>query len=241
MSARTSTARFWLVTLAALVGVALTLSLGFWQLSRAADKLALQETMDARRALPQLDGATLRDPALAQGNLYRSVQLRGAWLPGHTLYLDNRQMQGKAGFFVVTPLLLAPDGPAVLVQRGWVPRNFIDRSQVPVVPTPEGPVAVSGRIAPPPGKLYEFAASGSGAIRQNLDLSSFAGEIGRPLATVTVQQAGPPSDGLLRDWPRIDLGVDKHYGYAVQWFALAGLIALLYGWFQIVKRFFLAR
>ena len=62
-----------------------------------------------------------------------------------------------------------------------------------------------------------------------------------PLAAVTVQQAGPPSDGLLRDWPRIDLGVDKHYGYAVQWFALAGLIALLYGWFQIVKRFFLAR
>ena len=57
--------KFWLITVATVAAVGTTSSLGVWQLSRAADKLALQETMDARRALPQLDGATLRDPALA--------------------------------------------------------------------------------------------------------------------------------------------------------------------------------
>jgi len=233
-----SLARFWFVTLAAALGFALALALGFWQLSRAAAKVALQGTMDARQALPLLEGAVLRDPAIATDLLYRSVRLRGTWL-APTVYLDNRQMHGKQGFFVVTPLQLEPAGPVILVQRGWAPRNFIDRALVPEVSTPAGPVEVVGRIAPPPGKLYEFSASPAGAIRQNLDLQGFAGEVGRALAVVSVLQSGAPADGLLRDWPRVNVGVDKHYGYAVQWFALGGLIALLYGWFQIVKRFIL--
>jgi surfeit locus 1 family protein len=58
---------------------------------------------------------------------------------------------------------------------------------------------------------------------------------------VSVLQTDPPAEGLSRDWPSVNLGVDKHYGYAFQWFALGGLIALLYGWFQIVKRFILPR
>jgi surfeit locus 1 family protein len=48
-----------------------------------------------------------------------------------------------------------------------------------------------------------------------------------------VVQTDPGSDGLLRDWPEINLGVDTHYGYAAQWFALAVLIVLLYAWFQV--------
>jgi surfeit locus 1 family protein len=42
---------------------------------------------------------------------------------------------------------------------------------------------------------------------------------------------------MQRDWPAVSSGVDKHYGYAFQWFGLCGLIALLYVWFQIVRRF----
>jgi len=233
--------RFWLVTMATLLGVFVTVSLGFWQLSRAADKVALQETMDARQRLPALDGsALLGEGASAQG-LYRSVVLRGSWIVGHTVFLDNRQMNGRPGFFVVTPLQLEPPGLAVLVQRGWIPRNFTDRTAVPALPTPAGVVELQGRIAPPPSKLYEFEASQVGLIRQNLDLEQFAREVGRPLVGVSVVQMGPPGDGLSRDWPRVNLGVDKHYGYAFQWFALGGLITLLYGWFQVVKRFFAAR
>ena len=112
---------------------------------------------------------------------------------------------------------------------------------VPVVTTSAGIVSLEGRIAPPPAKLYEFAASEAGAIRQNLELVEFSREIGQPLADVTVLQSGPASEGLLRDWPRLNVGVDKHYGYAFQWFALGALIALLYGWFQIAKRFIFPR
>jgi surfeit locus 1 family protein len=50
-------------------------------------------------------------------------------------------------------------------------------------------------------------------------------------------QAGidAPSDGLLRNWPLIASGVDKHHGYAFQWFGLCALILILYVWFQIIS------
>jgi len=54
-------------------------------------------------------------------------------------------------------------------------------------------------------------------------------------------QLSVAADGLSRDWPRINTGLEKHYGYAFQWFALCGLIVLLYGWFQIVRRFIPSR
>ncbi|PHM19736.1 MAG: transmembrane cytochrome oxidase [Curvibacter sp. PD_MW3] len=230
--------RFWLITLLALLAVAVTASLGRWQLSRAATKEALQASMEARLAEPVLDGATLRGEVAADALLHRRMVARGQWLAERTVFLDNRQMNGRVGFFVVTPLRLEGSDVAVLVQRGWVPRNFEDRSRVPVVETPTGLVTVVGRIVPPPGKLYELGAAEVGPIRQNLDLAQFRNETGLPLAAVSIQQTDAAADGLARDWPPGNTGVDKHYGYAFQWFGLCALIAVLYVWFQIVRRFF---
>ena len=237
MRAGTLPARFWLVTLAALVAAFVTVALGFWQLSRAAEKLALQGLMDQRQQMAMLDGAGLAQQSAATGLLYRRVVVRGTWLGAHTVFLDNRQMNGKPGFFALTPLQLEDSNKVVLVQRGWVARNFVDRSQVPALPAPAGVVELAARIAPPPSKLYDFDASQAGVIRQNLDLEQFSREIGRPLLGVSLLQTGPAGDGLVRDWPRINVGVEKHYGYAFQWFALGGLTTLLYGWFQIARRF----
>jgi surfeit locus 1 family protein len=89
-------------------------------------------------------------------------------------------------------------------------------------------------LAPPPAKLYAFATEEKGAIRQNLDLAAFQAETGLPLAPLSVQQAGPASEGLLREWPQPASGADKNYGYAFQWWSLAVLIAILYVWFQYV-------
>ncbi|MCY7304980.1 MAG: SURF1 family protein [Rhodoferax sp.] len=228
--------RLLIVSAAALLGVALTAALGFWQLGRASQKLELQSTMDQRAQLAPLDSAELlRDPAQA-GLLHRRVTLRGTWLDRHTVFLDNRQMNAKPGFYVVTPLRLNGSSAVVVVQRGWVQRSFLDRTQIPALPTDAGLVQIEGRIAPPPSKLYAFTGPDGGPIRQNLDMDRFASEIGAGLLPFSVQQTGPGADVLLRDWPRIHTGVEKHYGYAFQWFALCALIAILYGWFQIVRR-----
>lgn len=242
--------RFWLVTLAALAAMAVTASLGRWQLSRAAQKIALQAAMDERQARAPLQGAQLLaalappqpDPQPAPDQLlHRRAVLRGQWRPEATVFLDNRQMHGRPGFFVLTPLQLADSPRAVLVQRGWVPRNFLDRAQLPDVPTPAGMVTVQGRVAGPPARLYELGPAGEGAgssrIRQNLDLAAYGAETGLALAPLTVVQTGAASNGLQRDWAPIDSGVSTHYGYAFQWFGLCGLVAILYVWFQLVRRF----
>ena len=71
------------------------------------------------------------------------MHLRGQFLPERTLYLDNRVLQGRAGYNVVTPLQMGPDGPLVLVNRGWIAVGQT-RAVLPAVPVPQGPVQVEG-------------------------------------------------------------------------------------------------
>ncbi len=227
--------RFCLIALSTLLAVALTLSLGRWQLRRAAQKEAFQAHIDAGTALPKLTSQALTVQGDQLLQLHRLVLLRGRWLAQRTVYLENRQMNNRQGFYVVTPLQLEGSANVVLVQRGWVARNFIDRTLLPKIDTPAASVEIEGRIAPPPSKLFEFEASETGPIRQNLDMKQFASEVGAPLLGVSVQQLGPASEGLQRDWPPVEAGVEKHYGYAFQWFALSALLAILYVWFQIVS------
>jgi surfeit locus 1 family protein len=229
-----SRARFWVITAAALAGCAVTLALGVWQWGRAHEKLELHAALEQHKALPPLDARALLS-ATAMGELvHRPVVLRGEWVPGRTVFLDNRQMQGRPGFYVVTPLKLQGADAAVLVERGWAPRNFVDREKLPAVETPPGVIEVRGRLAPPPAKLYEFAGAGAGPIRQNLDLAQFRAESGLALLDVAVQQTGAPSEGLLREWPEVGSSASKNYGYAFQWWALSALIAILYAWFQFI-------
>ncbi len=227
------------VLIATLVGVVATANLGAWQLRRAAQKIALETALDARAVLPTIGTADLATAAaLAEPQRYRPVRLRGRWVAGQTVFLDNRQMGSRVGFYVVTPLRLDGRSDAVLVQRGWVPRDLLDRTRLPAVPTPDGDVEVDGLIAPPPSRLYEFASPASGAIRQNLDLAGFAVESGLTLVPLSVQQRDSPAtrgDGLLRRWSRPAVDVQKHYGYAFQWYALCALMTGLYVWFQLVR------
>ncbi len=238
-----------IVLVAALAGVALTARLGVWQLDRAAQKLALQATIDTRGALPPLPaGALARDATGAALQHQRRIVLQGRWRPEFSVFLDNRQMDGRPGFYLLTPLELGP-GDAVLVQRGWAPRDVRDRARVPAVPTPAGEVRVVGRIAPPPAALYAFDGPDTGTLRQNVDLGAYARETGlalRPLSvlliddgddagTGTAAAGGSGKDGLQRRWPAPAVDVHKHYGYAFQWFALAILLIGLYVWFQVFQ------
>ena len=230
------------ILIATLVGVGMAANLGAWQLRRAAQKIALQDALGSRATLPALTATELaRTPEQVEPQHYRPVHLRGQWLPQRNVFLENRQMNGRVGFYLVTPLQLEGRSEVVLVQRGWVPRDLRDRTLLPVIATPAGAVDVDGHIAPPPARLYEFAPSTSGVIRQNLDLGEFTLETGLPLAPLSVLQADSPDspgtagDGLLRQWPRPAVDVQKHYGYAFQWFALGALMAGLYVWFQLVR------
>jgi surfeit locus 1 family protein len=234
VSAASPIGRSWLIACAAALAFALTLGLGLWQWGRGEQRVARQAETEQRQLLAPLDERALPASGVPPQLLHRPVVLHGTWVKERTVYLDNRQMQGKPGFYVVTPLRLAGGSGVVLVERGWIPRNFEHREQLQPVDTPAGVVQVQGRIAPPPAKLYDFAGAGTGAIRQNLDLARFRAETGLNLLDFSVQQAGGPSEGLIRDWPRADSGAATNFGYAFQWWSMSALIAVLYVWFHII-------
>lgn len=231
--------RVWVVLLAALLGCAITMSLGFWQLRRAAAKEAIQAGIVEQQARPPLTHADMRHlpTQLPSELIHRPVVWRGTWIPEATVFLDNRVMDKRTGFYVVTPLRLADDGRVVLVQRGWVGRDFQDRTRLPDVPTPAGVVEVQGRLAPPPSQIYALGEDGSGRIRQNIDIAATAHALHAELLSASLVQLGAPAvnDGLSRSWPVVGTDVHKHYGYAFQWFALCALILVLYVWFQLIS------
>lgn len=235
---RSPAASRWFVLLAALLAAALTARLGFWQLDRARQKIALHDEIEQRGAQAPIAAADLaRDSDTAAQQHYRPIRLQGRWLARHVVYLDNRQLDGRPGFIVLTPLLLAP-GDAVLVQRGWVPRDREQRTRLVPVDTPEGEVSIAGRVAPPPSALFAMGSEEAGVIRQNVALADFAREIGVALRPLSIQQLEPlsaPTDLLQRRWPLPALDVGKHHGYAFQWFALSALITGLYVWFQLIR------
>jgi surfeit locus 1 family protein len=234
----------WLVFLASVAGIAITAKLGYWQFTRANEKIALQADMQQQMALPALDAQTLiltKDRVL---NLHRTVNLSGRWLAQYTLFLDNRQINGQPGFYVLTPFEFADETSGlkktIVVQRGWVARNFLDRQQLPRIKTSEESVRIVGRLALAPSKLYEFKGAEQGQIRQNVSIAALSKEFKIDLLDMTLLQIDDVdsvklNDGMLRNWPKPNMGVEKHYGYMFQWWALSALIAILFVWFQIIR------
>jgi len=235
-------------TMATVLGVALTVRLGVWQLSRGHEKEALHAAILALQEQPAKDTvAVLKDKHLIT-QVHQRLSLEGHWLPQHTVYLENRPMQGRSGFIVLTPLQLDAT-TSVLVQRGWIPRHQQDRTVLAPIDTPQRLVHVNGRVAAAPSEVMGLGettdtTTGQAArqlpIRQNLNVAAFSNEIGISLAG-TVLQTDADTDGLLRNWPEITTGVEKHWGYAFQWFALAVVQLLLYFWYQWIKPYRHAR
>ncbi len=255
-------ARVFIAVVAA-TAVLATLLLGQWQLRRAAQKLGMaqqivrqesQETL-ANKALTATKN--IANTAAVTALFNRRVALQGQWLHQHTVYLQNRQMHRQQGFYVVTPLRLEPQGQdpvnaesqaVVLVQRGWVPRDFQDMTRLPPVADPQGHVQVGGRVIAQLSSVFALgtdspltsaalpqASASAPRIRHNLDIATFAAQTGLPLLPVVVLQTDANSDGVQRQWLAVESGVEKHYGYAFQWFALCGLVVVLYVWFQIIS------
>lgn len=227
----------WLPTLATVVFAALTATLGQWQWGKAELKAARQAGYDKGERLPVLNWKEVE--AMGEAALYRRVRLRGYFDAEHQVLLDNRVQAGRAGYHVITPLR-PEQGGAVLVNRGWHEAGA-DRSRLPRVAAPDGPQEVEGVLIHAQGRYLELAKGmNAGPVWQNLDMARYkawlGGDSGTALSDFLIQQTTPSGEGLVRDWPKPDLGIPRHRSYAVQWFSLCALIVGLWGYFVLVKR-----
>jgi len=216
--------------IAALIVAAIGILLGNWQQDRAAYKTALQARLLARAAAPALEitPATAANPDLE----FRRVRMRGEFVAAWPVLLANRPYEGQSGFYLAMPFKIAGSSTHVLVLRGWLPRAA-QFDQLPAFATPAGPLTVEGRLVLSAGKVMELGDGpplAPGAAVQNLTPQALAQASGLPLQPFLVQQTLPaaPGDLMARDWPAPDAGIDKHRGYAFQWYALAAAALLFY-------------
>jgi len=215
--------------LATLAVAAAGVALGNWQSGRAGHKLALQHKLEQRaQAAPLVLAGALQPPADME---YRRVRVSGQFVADWPVYLDNRPHNGQAGFYVLMPLRIEGSDRHVLVARGWLPRDAARREHIQPYATPTGSVTVEGIAVHDVGHALELGAAGPlkpGAIVQNTDPGQVAQASGRAFLPFVLEQTGAGSDTLARDWPAPSLGIEKHQGYAFQWYALSAMAVLFF-------------
>lgn len=181
-----------------LVGVAVLIAMGAWQMDRRAWKRALIQTLESRLAAdPAPFPAVIDDPAAWA---HRRVVLTGRFVADAEVLLTARPRQGRAGYELAVPLAREEGGAPVLVNRGFVPLDWRDPAARP--PSPAGVHAVVGVVRP---------QSADRALTVDLQTLDGAAPQGFP-------EPVPP---------RVDLP-DNHLQYALTWWALAAALATIY-------------
>lgn len=213
----------WVPLVLAVIGVVLFAGLGAWQIQRAAEKEELLAAIErgARSAPVELPYA---ESALDEA-AFRRVRARGNFLTERQFLLDNRLLDGRVGYDVITPLVLA-DGRTILVDRGWLPAGPRREPLGEVALEVSGPLAVTGRLwRPEPavalGPAVAPSAGGWPRTVTRIDYAALGEALGRSLVPAVIRaERGVP--WVLTPRPlEPPFGPERHYGYAMQWFALA--------------------
>jgi surfeit locus 1 family protein len=215
--------RGWPLALAA-AACAAGIAFGSWQTRRAEEKRALGAEVDQALKAAPIEISTT--PVENKNLLLKRVAARGEFVADRTLLLDNKIRHGRVGYEVITPFRLSRSALHVLVNRGWVEASP-SRDVLPQVRTPAGETRVEGLALGRLPQALQLKENTRGRVRQNVDLGAFAADTGLALQPIVIEQRSDSGDGLLREWPRPDAGIERHQGYALQWYSLAALAVVL--------------
>jgi surfeit locus 1 family protein len=212
-------------SLAALLLLPVLLALGFWQLDRAEQKRAWEQSMEAGAAAPALN-LNAAQPIFAHSR-HRLAQASGDYDPEHAFLLDNQIEQGRAGYRLLMPLRLSGTDRAVLVDRGWLQAPS-SRQQLPELPGGSLSITVVGRIdgGPSVGMRLGAPAENDEAWPrriQYIDFDYLQSQVEYDLMPYLLQPDERSAAAAYTAMP-----AEKHVGYAVQWFALALTLVVIY-------------
>ena len=207
--------------------VVLFVGLGIWQIGRAQEKHAVQESFDRQTGLTRfVDGMNVKP--------FQRLAAEGVFDAAHQFLLDNIVVDGRNGHYVLTPLAYSDDEPLLVVNRGWVAASGGDVEPAALA-LPDGRVTISGRVGALPragyrmGTAIEFPSTWpQHAVFPTLD--ELAASLGRDVQPFVLLLDPGEDYGLLRRWEPTEMGPGRHYAYAFQWFAMAVVLAGLLAW-----------
>lgn len=216
------------------------ISLGMWQLDRSEQKRAFLNAQEQAATATE----TLHLSATVENNVealrYRNVEVAGRYDVARQFLIDNQISDGKVGYFVLTPFILTGEAKAVLVNRGWIPSNH-DRSILPDLQIKKAESIINGRINNFPSVGIKLAGAevpteGWPSIVQVVDSNVLAKKLGYPLFQFQVELDKELADGYKREW-RVStiMQPEQHTAYAIQWFALALTLTILFIWYSFKK------
>ncbi|MEP5765493.1 MAG: SURF1 family protein [Halieaceae bacterium] len=221
----------WRISLFTALLVPLFVGLGFWQLARAEEKQLINMRWEARQAEPALAFAALPDSATALA--YQQVLLQGSFLPKRNFLLDNRIRQGRYGVEVIAAFREASTGKLLLLNRGWIEADP-GRRQLPVIPVPPQGMQLQGYVYVPPGESYTLGQLSTGEdwprLVQAIDTEGLGAMLDEAVFPFTIRLGVDSPAALLADWPLVNTLPEKHQAYALQWFAMALALSVLFIW-----------
>ena len=205
------------------------ITLGKWQLNRAAekdaiyDKFAIEQQQAPVMLMDHIDN-------IEQWR-YRKVYIHGTPLSDRQFLLDNQVRNMRPGFNVITPFQLA-DNRTVLVDRGWIPLGK-NRSDIQNIDIARTPLRIEGYLYTPHGEAFTLGTMDEGQINwpriiNYLDFDTMGERLGTTLNPLTIRMHPDQTLGFRRDWPIAAMSSNKHRAYAVQWFALALAIIIIF-------------
>jgi surfeit locus 1 family protein len=230
--------RKWLIpTLLVLLGTALCIRLGIWQLDRLEARRAFNEQVESMRALPPLN--LHQDVSNAfQDMEWRAVRVSGRYDFENQIAIRNQYNGGQYGYHLLTPLLF--DGKALLVDRGWIPADGNSVAQDWRKYDEVGEVNLSGQVRlghgkPAIGGVADVLPENGARLEiwNNADVTRIAGQLPYHILPVYIQLDSDTQDTEppIPFQPEVELTEGPHFGYALQWFTFATILFVGYPFF----------
>ena len=224
----------WLPLVVGALLVAQFAGLGAWQISRGMEKRADQQLYrDETGFTPWQHGMDVRP--------YQRLEAFGEFDGEHQLLLENIIVNSRYGYYVITPLVGLTGEPVLLINRGWIEKTSepLDLKRLEV---PEGRVSVRGRAGSLPRagmKMGDAVNAGDDWPKRAVYPSpeEVAAALGRDVQPLVLLMDHEEENGFLRHWVPTEFGPGKHFGYALQWFAMGAVLSGLLIWNYRKKRF----
>lgn len=224
----------WLPLVVGTLLVAQFAGLGAWQISRGMEKRADQQLFrDETGFASWHNGMEIRP--------YQRLKATGSYDAAHQVLLENIIVNSRYGYYVITPLVGLADEPVLLINRGWIEKTSepFDLTQLDI---PAGSVTVRGRAGslPRPGmKMGDAFRPGADWPKSAVYPSAeeVATELGTGVQAFVLLMDHEEEHGFFRHWVPTEFGPGKHFGYALQWFAMGAVLSGLLVWNYRKKRF----